>query len=218
MFTEHLTEVEPGIFIREDATPAKSNAVAEHYEKQAISILDADRYHYECMARKFADAPIFAREFYNVADIAGGHPKLASFMRISGDVTVYDQYAEMYERLNDEFIKRYPMATPVTYCKKSVTHPNFSPDAELAILSHILEHLTVKQIRKMLANLDTDKIIVYGPNVARARNSRWFHFRPGDHRTFATIGAMQNLVAESGFTVEWAVEYHEDYIIYGDKK
>jgi len=217
MYTKHLKEIEPGIFERQDATKATSDAVAEHYESKAIGILNADKYHYVCMARKLADTPVFSNEFHTVADIVGGHPKLASIMNVCGDVTVYDQYAEMYEGLHAEFLDRYPMKAKVKYEEKTITHHNFTPNAELAICSHILEHLSVKQIRRLLGNLETDKIVVYGPNVARANSRNWLHFRPNDHRTFATMDAMSGLLKEAGFKIVQATSYHEDYLIYGDK-
>jgi len=217
MYTDHLTEVAPGIFIREDATKATSKAVAGHYEKQALHILKSDKYHYTCMARKLAMTPVFVNEFHSVADIAGGHPKLASHLDICGEVTVYDQYAEMYEGLHDEFAKLYPMDATVKYEKKTITHHNFTPNAEVAICCHILEHLTVDQIRKLLSNLETDKVIIYGPNIYRARDRNWLHFRPDDHRTFATIDAMAKLLEEAGFMVLQKTEYQEDYLLYGDR-
>lgn len=217
MYTSHLTEIEPGIFENPNAEPAKSDGVEEHYEKDAIKILDDDKYHYECMARKFKDEEPFTKEFYSVADIAGGHPKLASHLKISGDVTVYDQYAKTYKKTHGKFAERYPISAPVEYRKRSITHHNFTPNAELAICCHILEHLKLDQIRKLLGNLETDKIIVYGPNICRARTPNWFHFRPSDHRTFCTLEAMSRLIAEAGYIVKFGVTYHEDYFIYGDK-
>jgi len=213
MFTKHLTEKEDGIFIRE----AKSDDVETHCRDNALRALKDDQYHYQCMARRFADSPVFSKEFYSVAAVGGGHPKLASHMNLSGDVTVYDQYAEMYEDTHDEFSKLYPIEAPVKYEKKTITHANFTPNAEVAVISHVLEHLKIKQIRRLLSNLETDKVIIYGPNVAKARNEKWFHFTPRDHRTFATLGAMGKLVEEAGFKVVWAVQYREDYMIYGEK-
>ena len=218
MYTQHLEEVEPGIYERKDAGKSTSELVETHYTDNAVDILKRDQYHYQCMARRFADSPIFTEEFHSVADIAGGHPKLATLMNVCGDITVYDQYAAMYEELHDEFIELYPTDTPIKYEKKQVTHPNFTPNAELAVCSHMLEHLSLDQIRKLLGNLETDKLVVYGPNVSRAKNRKWLHFRPDDHKTFATIEAMCGLITEAGFTVVEATPYHEDYLIYADKK
>jgi hypothetical protein len=213
MYTKHLTEVEPGIFVKENAKRAH---VEQHYKRNAVQILKNDAYHYQCFHRRHKDAPIFKHEFYSVADVAGGHPKLASFMKISGEIVVYDQYASMYQSLHAEFLKHYPTETPIRYEKKQVTHPNFSPNAEVAILCHILEHLDLKQVRRLLGNLETDKVIVYGPNIEASRNEKWFHFS-ADHRTFATMPAMCRLVEEAGYRVKWATGYSEDYVIYGDK-
>jgi hypothetical protein len=217
MFTGKLVEIEKGVFENQDATAPKSDKTAAHYRESAIRILDDDLYHYQCMARKFADWPIFTDEFYSVADIAGGHPKLASFMNVVEKITVYDQYASTYKKTHGEFLKRYPTKAEVVYEKKTVTHPNFTPNGEVAILCHILEHLSIAQIRRLLANLETDKVVIYGPNIAKAKSAGWFHFRPDDHRTFVTLDAMCALVAEAGFVVKKAVGYHEDYLIYGDK-
>lgn len=217
MFTEHLEEIEPGIFENPNATDPDTKQVKSHYEKEAVRILQDDKYHYECMARKLVNTEFMTKEFYSVADIAGGHPKLASFLNIAEGITVYDQYAATYKKTHPEFEKRYPISVPVEYKKKSITHPNFTPNAELAICCHILEHLTLTQIRRLLGNLETDKVLIYGPNIARAQNEKWFHFRPGDHRTFATLDAMRGLVEEAGFKARITVEYHEDYLIYGAK-
>ena len=216
MYTEHLTEIEDGIWVDEHAKDTNTKSIEAHYTNNAMKILEVDKYHYTCMARKFADTEIFSNEFYSVADIAGGHPKLASKMNIAGTITVYDQYAEMYEGLHDEFVKHYPCEN-VVYEKKAITHPQFSPKAELAICSHILEHLTIEQIRRLLANLQTDKVVVYGPNIGVARRLNWLHFKPLDHRTFCTTEAMVGLVQEAGFVVKESIEYHEDHLIYGDR-
>jgi len=217
MFTEHLIEIEPGIFENPDAAKPDNKKVADHYKNDCIRILECDKYHYECLARKLDLTPAFAPEYHSVADIAGGHPKLATKLDVCGDIVVYDQYASMYKKLHPEFERRYPTKAKVSYEKKSITHPNFSPNAELAICCHILEHLTLDQIRRLLSNLETDKIIVYGPNIARANNENWFHFKPSDHRTFATVEAMSRLVSEAGFIVLQATQYQEDYLIFGDK-
>lgn len=217
MYTEHLVEVEPGIFDNPNATAPNTKEVQSHYERQAVKILEDDKYHYECMARKLAHTELFTKEFFSVADIAGGHPKFASFLKVVDGITVYDQYAATYKKTHEEFEKRYPVSVPVEYKKKSITHPNFTPNAELAVCCHILEHLNLSQIRRLLGNLETDKILIYGPNVGRARNEKWFHFRPADHKTFATLDAMQRLVEEAGFKARITVEYHEDYLIYGAK-
>lgn len=218
MYTEYLTEIEDGIFENPRATSPTSDELEEYYDRRAIKILADDRAHYQNMARVFADLAVFRDEFYNVADIAGGHPKLASFLNLTGEITVYDQYAESYERLHGEFLKYYDCKAPVSYVKKQITHHNFTPNAEVAVCCHILEHLSLKQIRTLLGNLETDKVIIYGPNVERAKNANWLHFRPKDHRTFATIAGMCRLVEEAGFQIVNAVERHEDYLIYGDKK
>lgn len=217
MFTDHLKEIADGVFENPEAQEPKGTHMKDHYTENAKKILEADKYHYECMARVFSESPVFAKEFYSVADIAGGHPKLASKMKIAGTITVYDQYAATYKKTHKDFLELYPTEAEVVYEKKSITHPNFTPNAELAICCHVLEHLTLEQIERLLGNLETDKIVIYGPNIGRARNRSWWHFGALDHKTFATLEAMCRLVSNAGFTVKQADPYHEDYLIYGDK-
>lgn len=208
-----LKEVEPGIYTRKGC---KSDApeIEEHYREKALKILQDDRYHYTCMRRVFSD--LFDTEFYSVADIGGGHPKLASCMNVS-EITVYDQFAEFYESLHDEFLKLYRTKASVKYEEKKITHPNFTPNAEVAICCHVLEHLELKKIRKLLSNLETRKVLIYGPNIETAKSAGWFHYPPKDHITFCTVAAMAGLVEEAGFKVEVAQSYHQDMLIFASK-
>jgi hypothetical protein len=158
-----------------------------------------------------------SQEFYSVAGIGGGHPKIASLLNVCGPVTVYDQYPDIYKKSHKEFVARYPMTVEVEYEKKNISHANFTPNAELAILCHILEHLTIKQIRRLLGNLETDKVLIYGPSIDKAVNEKWLHFKPKDHRTFATLEAMRTMVEDAGFRVDLEMHYVDDYVIYGVK-
>jgi len=142
---------------------------------------------------------------------------LCTCLTICGPVTVYDQYAEMYEKHLGEFDTRYRRAFTLTYKKTDVTHPNFTPNAELAVLSHVLEHLTLKQVKRLLGNLETEKILVYGPNVAKRKGDGWFHDH-AEHRTYIELDAMAELIKAAGFTkVEIKEEYNDDYIIYATR-
>lgn len=211
----NLEKVETGIWVNTQATETDAKDIKHHYKAHAIKILEQDRYHYECMRRKFRD--LFSEEVYSVADIGGGHPKLASCMNVCGQITVYDAMASMYKSLHSEFAKRYPISCDVEYKRKTITHYNFTPNAELAICCHILEHLSLEQIRKLLGNLETDKLIVYGPNIEVAKSEKWLHFRPNDHRTFCSLYAMRTLMEEAGYHVHFAQAYHEDYLLAGRK-
>jgi hypothetical protein len=210
---EEMKEERPGIYVRE-GQQTKGKEMKEDYQSRNLRNLKSDRYHYQCLVRKFPE--LFAEEFYSVADIGGGNPKLASHMNVS-EITVYDQWAKMYEKDHETFLSLYPTDANIEYKKKNVLHPNFTPNAEVAIICHVLEHLSIEQIERMLGNLETNKVLIYGPNIGAAKNAKWFHFRPAEHTTFATLEAMCELVKEAGFTVKVAEPYSEDYIIFAEK-
>jgi len=210
-----LEEKEHGVFVRKVNKKAVTEDIQAHYKNNALEILKQDRYHYTCFQRRFAD--LCKKEFYSVADVAGGHPKLASCLNVCGEITVYDEAADMYKKLHKQFLKLYPVKCPVKYETKQITNSQFTPNAELAICCHILEHLKAAQAKKLLKNLETKKVIVYGPNIERAPNQSWIHYRPADHQTFATLEAMCAWVEAAGFSVRLAVPYQEDYLIYAER-
>jgi hypothetical protein len=211
---EKLIEEEEGIYTRKATKNADSEDVEAHYRENALKILKDDRKHYTNLSRRFA--ALLETEFYSVADIGGGHPKLASIMNVS-EVTVYDQFPDIYEETHDEFLKLYPTKANIKYEKKKITHSQFSPNAEVAICSHVLEHLTIEQIRRLFANIEVNKLLVYGPNVEKARNENWLHYKPGDHITFATIEGMSKMIEEAGFNVKLATPHNEDYMLFAEK-
>jgi hypothetical protein len=179
-----LKESEPGIYTRKATAKPTGKSVQAYYKAQAQKILKDDKNHYYRLAKRFT--PLMDTEFFSVADIGGGHPKLASKMNVS-EVTVYDAYAPMYEKTHKDFLALYPTAAKVEYKKAQITHGNFSPNAEVGIMCHVLEHLTVEQIRRLLENIEVNKVLVYGPNVEKAQNENWIHYRPKDHVTFCTL-------------------------------
>ena len=203
-----------GVYTRK-GTSTDTQEIQEHYRKKVIKILRDDRYHYTCLRRKPSLQKLFEKEFYSVADIGGGHPKLSTLVNVS-QITVFDQMAEMYEESLDVFLTLYPTEAEIKFENKKITHPNFSPNAEVAVFCHILEHLEVKEIKRLLKNIEVNKILVYGPNIDAAKNENWLHFRPKDHITFPTIEGMCELIKEAGYEITIAEAYQEDMIIYAE--
>jgi hypothetical protein len=211
-----LKKVEDGVYV--DPKPAKaiSAAMKEYYEEIVDKWLSDDRNHYTRFKREVVDREI-NQEFYSVADIGGGHPKLASLLNVCGEITVFDQYPDIYEKSHDKFTALYPVKCPVKYEKKNITHPKFSPNAELAIFCHVLEHLKLKQIKRLFENIECEKILVYGPDMSQARSNSWLHYRPLDHRTFITRQKMVELIEAAGFEVRVSRNFSQDYVIFGVK-
>jgi len=214
MIHETLTEAEPGIYTREVTEKSTGKKIQAHYKRNALKILKADRNHYTNISRKFKD--LLSVEFFSVADIGGGHPKLASLMNVS-EVMVYDAMASMYKATHKDFLELYPTDAKIEYKKAQITHGNFTPNAEVAIMSHVLEHLTPEQIRRMLENIEVNKVIIYGPNIEKARNKNWIHYKPADHTTFCTMSAMCGMVEKAGYTVKLSQEQSDDYLIFAEK-
>jgi len=186
------------------------------YKKRAITYLRNDVQHYARL--KIAFPELFAKEFWSVADIGGGHPKFAATMNIAGKVTVYDYFAPTYEDTHSTFLELYPCDNKIEYKKTQITHSQFSPDAELAICSHVFEHLKPTAIRRILTNLDTDKVLVYGPNIVKANGVDWIHYTDApDHCTFAIREVMERWVKAAGFEIKISEDFSDDYLIYGDR-
>jgi len=210
---ETLDESVSGIYTREGAPPT-GKKIQAYYKDNALKILKADRNHYTNMKKAFSE--LCDTEFYSAADIGGGHPKLASVMNVS-EVTVYDAMSSVYKKTHKDFLELYPTDAKIEYKKAQITHGNFSPNAEVGIMCHVLEHLTVEQIARLLENIEVNKVLIYGPNIDRARNERWIHYRPSDHITFCTLEAMSKLVKDAGYTIKIAEHHRDDYLIFAEK-
>jgi hypothetical protein len=211
---ETLSESEPGIYTRYGQS-STSDHIQEHYRDKATQILQADQKHYKLVARKFHE--LFTSHYTSIADIAGGHPKLASHMS-ADEIIVYDAMADMYESLHDTFLSYYPTDAAVCYQSANIISETFKPTADLAICAHILEHLTVQETHVLLYNIKVRSIMVYGPNISCARNAQWLHYNPEDHVTFCTIGGMERILSNAGYQVLNAYTHDEDMIIFADNR
>lgn len=215
---QRLTKVADGLYcdLFPMATPQDAT-IREHYERNALAILQSDVAHYARLKLDLIDGTELAEPFGTVADIAGGHPKLASILDTDA-VTVYDQDAKTYEAMHHAFIEAYPNSAAVEYVESDITNASFAPSEDLAIVSHLLEHLTPSDARALLKRLKTRAVIVYGPNVCTAAGDDWFHYRPADHITFVEPWLMAEWVEAAGYDVLTCVTYHHDMLVYGVRK
>ncbi len=212
---DRLTKIGEGVYIDENPAPCDDSDIEAHYEADALNILRSDVGHYAGLKACVLDGSPLDKPCGTVADIAGGHPKLASCLDCAS-VTVYDRQAYDYERHHAEFLEIYCDTAGVDYVKADITDADFAPSADLAIFCHILEHLTLQQGGELIKRVDAPSILIYGPNIATAQDEDWFHYAPKDHRTFYTIEAMAKVLWYAGYSVTYGVEYHQDYLLYGE--
>lgn len=214
MYVEHLKKIGEGVFINPDAGEINTLEIEKHYTEDAIQILKNDQGHYRSLKTELVkrNSPLLRMNFLSADDIAGGHPKLSTLLNIQ-NVTVFDEFAYMYCGLHDEFISRYPNNALIKYQARDILETRYM--ANLAICSHILEHLTIHQINDLLDNIYCPYLLVYGPNVEKATSRGWFHFRPSDHRTFLTRAAMETLFTRWNWDIVESFAFHDDYLVFG---
>jgi len=213
-----LTKISGGVYVDENpqATPC-DESIEDHYERDALRILEADQAHYAGLRRELIAGSIMDRHYTTVADVAGGHPKLASCLDCD-EVTVYDRQAETYRKTHAQFLELYPDSAPVGYVEADITSEDFAPYVDLAVYCHVLEHLTIEQMATLIKRVDSEHLLIYGPNVDAATSDGWFHYAPKDHITFLDMEAMMRVVWYGGYRIEFGTAYHEDYIMYGVKR
>lgn len=206
---KRFTQVGRGIWC--DLDPVESD-IREHYRNDMEKILNDDLEHYIRFCTDVVECSPIMRHYNTVADIGGGCPKLASTLSCE-HVTVYDAQAKDYEAAHDMFEEVY-RSMCVSYVEQNICDRDFRPSADLAIFSHVLEHLTVTQTVSLLSRIDCEYALVYQPNVARANDDNWFHYAPADHITFTTMSAMVRIFQRAGYTLVYGTEFDEDYCLY----
>ena len=215
---QRLTKIDDGVYLDEhpQALP-DAGEIEDHYERNALKILADDQGHYRGVKQLLIDGTPIDRHYASVVDVAGGHPKLSSCLD-ADRITVYDRQADTYRDTHPQYLELYPDSAPVDYHVKDITDPEFRPVAELAVFCHVLEHLTLEDAAELVKRVDTDYALIYGPNVRAARDEDWFHYKPKDHRTFLTLEAMAKIMWYGGYTVTCSQEYHQDYIMFGERR
>ena len=198
---------ETGIFEKE----FKHFDLGEFYKDKARKSLLENLNHYKKLSKSFKTSPIFRNTFDVVKDIGGGNPKLASHINCKR-VIVIDPIADVYAALHGEFERLYKIKAKVDY-----TFVDPGTSADLTIFCHVLEHLTIDEIKDYIKNADGD-ICIYGPNIERAEGSDWLHFGAEDHITFITLDKMEQIIESFGFMIKMSYEYDEDYLIYAQKE
>lgn len=218
-----LIEKSPGVWHDPDAAPSDKELIREHYRDRAIQILDSDKPHYERLRKVLPDKDPGAleMEFDLCVSVGGGHPKLESLLNVER-VRVIDGQANDYKSLHVEYQSRYGSKLRVTYQQRWLAperlFPAKSKSPDLVTFVHFLEHQTPEEITGYLnacADARVRSIIVYGPNIAKAKDLDWIHFRPQDHRTFLTLEAIRELMQFAGYSVESAFEFSDDYWVRG---
>jgi hypothetical protein len=170
-------------------------------------------YNYTCIRRRFPE--LVRTEFHTVAAM-GGLPGLACTLN-APEITVYDPDAAKLKKLHKAFLEIIPSGAKIKYEKKQLTHPNFTPNAEVAVLENVLQKVTAERAKRLLENLEVRKVLVYGPNMETAVSDRWVHYRDGANITFTTIKAMCKLVTDAGYTVKIAQSHNDEMLVFAEK-
>jgi hypothetical protein len=213
--SHELSQIEPGVWVREPTAAASSPEIRARYLDQK-TILDNDHKHYQKIKRIPQLKALWSKPFSTVVDIGGGHPKLASLLNVES-IQVYDAQAEDYAKTASYFASLYKCSN-VSYVQSDILEePEWNGD--LAICSHILEHLTPRQIRLVFSRLQGRSLIVYGPDIERCTGESWIHGgkRVPDHITFMTIEAMKRTMQEHGFISRIAGKFADDYLIFASR-
>lgn len=212
------TETHPGVYERTTPACPTDKPIQESYRNRAETILKNDKRHYE------KHAP-FIRQRIEEADIpfdhcvawAGGHPKLeakAGFQLID----VIDATADMYAESDEMFQELYG-PVEVQYIQMEITtdlvekHRQYVDSSYANTFVHFIEHLTRQQAISLLESCGQTPVIIYGPNVRKAKDKNWFHFKPSDHNTFWTAEALADQLKDLGYTHVSVDEIDEDYLI-----
>ena len=75
--------------------------------------------------------------------------------------------------------------------------------------------MSLKQIKRIISNIECEKILIYNPNIEMAKNENWIHYKTT--KTFIKIEEMCEIVKEAGFDIKISRPYYEDYVIFGIK-
>lgn len=211
-----MTEVDPGVWVREPTLASSSHEIKARYLDQE-SILKNDRAHYQRLRSIPQLSPLWRRPFAKAVDIGGGHPKLASMLNVD-TIDVYDIQAEDYKKTHRSFKSIYPCGE-VNYISADILKVKEWSGNGVAICSHILEHLTPRQIRHLLSKIRMQSLLVYGPNVERCTGDKWIHGgeKVPDHVTFMTLDAMKRVMLEFGFISRIAGRFADDYLIFASR-
>jgi len=213
------TETSPGVYERIEQGNSKSEEIQESYRVRAEKILKLDQRHY----RKHAPG---IRQEIEAAGIplsfciawAGGHPKMEAQVGFDS-IQVVDAIAKDYQETDGIFQELYGPAK-VEYCQTDIDASLVAEAQTLTepfanTFAHFLEHLTADTTRELLGVIAEGgkPIIIYGPNIEKATDDKWIHFRPADHNTFFTAGAFVSLLEGLGYSYVKAKEIDEDYLI-----
>ena len=204
-----------GCWAKETPVSSTNEEINDSYRDRAISILRADQRHYHRHAEKFKSA----REktgMLNCNAWAGGHPKLETVAGFRA-VNVIDYNAMMYQATSDVFIDLYGSPDILTFERSEITAQRVSLANRHNVANtfvHFLEHLTPKFGESLIDSCNGNPVLIYGPNVDKAVDENWFHFRPSDHNTFWTFAGMRDMLKRHYSTVHGEV-IDEDYLFVG---
>ena len=183
------------------------------YAQGYISSLAANVLHYR---RNTIPYFKYVKSFYNgveeIYDLGGGIPIFnlvnMSWQDVNPLVHVVDLLTDEYKALvkeNKPLLKKWmPNVNRIRYMKKDIFSQQFLSFLKklkfntIVSMVHFIEHLSPQRIDMLFKALykTNARIVIYGPNIATARDSNWFHFRctgeNNEHITFLTKSFIAN--------------------------
>lgn len=211
-----LIQAALGVWVR-PGIPNNAEEVGEHYQMDAVAILNQDQHHYVNLRQRLEELdPELMAGRQTCYAIGGGHPKFEAMFTVK-TITVLDQFADSYRVLHEAFTARYPLRCAVGYQTDRLDPATtFIPEDATTTFIHFLEHQTPEEIDAWFKAASRE-VIVYGPSIEAARTEEWLHYAPKDHITFLTLEAMKGALERAGYTVVSSFRHDEDYYLRAQK-
>jgi hypothetical protein len=209
--------VEPGVIVRKEINNPQTIEISQHYENDALRILQSDRIHYAALSMVVKQKlPTLFNKYKEVVSIGGGSPKFEVSILNPLYITVLDGFADSYAKNNQSFRQIFDVHKNVfiQYNACNLDTPA-SPTIGNDCISfvHFLEHCDSWKTVKAWIKAQKNDIVIYGPNIEAAHDDNWFHFRPVDHNVFFTIEAITKFAEKIGYTVE-SIAYSDDMLVW----
>lgn len=214
-------ELEDGILEKDYISPFEDEIIT-HYDTNTPTHLKNDLPHYKGLIHflQINFPTLLNKKYDQIYAFGGGLPKFESFLNCS-KVKIFDGIANIYGQFEEIFRELYNYHGSMEYEKTIINSEllkRVDYDFEknnLITFIHFLEHQTLQDVKDLMLSLpkDTD-VLIYGPNVATAKDTSWIHFRPKDHNILIPLAAQVKMLEEMCYEIIYSISYSDDLLIY----
>jgi hypothetical protein len=161
----------------------------------------------------------------NINDVhcyGGGFPMLEYFLP-SNNITIFDFIAKKYECNMILMEEQYDLKDKnINFIDYNLENGVIKYDKKCILtFSHILEHLTIESINKILKSIinnyiDGSYIIIYQPNPIAAKNNKWLHYtnKSKEHITLIPLNTLvKHINSFNNFKVKISMPFSDDLLI-----